>query len=208
MSDSSASPIKGHPKIASTGVSDSAPKEFRDRAYTAMEYEINHGWTDELEMTENGYRPRAYNFFDPEFAEVTKKIEARLKTPEGQKGTLLFAFPAVKAVVHDSAGNIIATDRVDPQHLIDVDNNGSSMDKALDELEKQRPDLTVIRYSDSQKVTDLDLLRYEVAHAKEQIKVNPEFRDTYNKMARAMHPEMPENVTDVLAFQESILAAK
>jgi hypothetical protein len=67
--------------------------------------------------------------------------------------------------------------------------------------------LTVVKYGDSSKVTDLDLLKYEVNQANEKIKVNPEFRDTYNKMAKAMHPEMTQDVGDVLAFQEQILAA-
>jgi hypothetical protein len=81
-----------------------------------------------------------------------------------------------------------------------------STDESISQLEK-RSDLTVIHYSDSQKMTNLDVLRYEVTHAKEQIKQNPEFRDTYNEMAKAMHPEMTQDVGDVLAFQERILAA-
>jgi hypothetical protein len=81
-----------------------------------------------------------------------------------------------------------------------------STDESIKQLEK-RSDLTVIHYSDSQKITDFYLLKYEVSHAREQIKQNSEFRKMYNEMAKAMHPEMTQDVGDVLAFQESILTA-
>jgi hypothetical protein len=98
----------------------------------------------------------------------------------------------------------------DPQNITNAIWNGKegnlSTDESIKQLEK-RSDLTVIHYSDSQKITDFDLLKYEVSHAREQIKQNPEFRKMYNEMAKAMHPEMTQDVGDVLAFQERILTA-
>jgi hypothetical protein len=41
-----------HPKIATTGISESAPKEYRDRKLAQMEYEINHGQTEGMELTD------------------------------------------------------------------------------------------------------------------------------------------------------------
>lgn len=78
--------------------------------------------------------------------------------------------------------------------------------RAISQLEKS-PDYSVIKYGDSSKVTDFDLLKYEVARAKEQISINPDFRATYNQQAKIIHPEMNAPVDDVLAFQERILAA-
>lgn len=219
VSNSSATTATNHPKIASTGVSDSAPKEYRDRVLAGMEYAINHGHTDSMELTENGYMPKSYSAAEissPEGRAMIKGWEDYAQTPEGQKSHLMFGNAAVKAIVKDKDGNIVAkfyadnTTGVDPQKITNAAWDGVdgslSTNESISQLEK-RSDLTVIRYSDSQKVTDLDLLRYEVSHAKEQIKQNPEFQDTYNKMAKAMHPEMTQNVEDVLVFQESILAA-
>ena len=203
-------------KVASTGVSPLAPKEYRDRVLARMEYDIAHGHTGDMEWTENGYIPKLRSLCSPEYYAVRDRLEVYNQTPEGQKESLLFDSPAVKAVVLDKERNVVAKfyvdnmTGIDPQKITntvwDGENGSLSTDESISQLEK-RSDLTVIRYSDNQKVTDFDLLRYEVTHAKEQIKQNPEFRDTYNEMAKTMHPEMTQDVGDVLAFQERILTA-
>ena len=213
---SSAPSVTNRSKVASTGISDSMPKEYRDRKLAQMEYEIAHGHTEDMELTENGYIPKLRSLCSPEYYAVRDRLEAYNRTPEGQKEFLLFGNAAVKAIVQDKEGNIVAkfyTDDmtgIDPQKITnaiwDGENGGLSTNESIKQLEK-RSYLTVVKYGDSSKVTDFDLLKYEVNQANEKIKVNPEFRDTYNKMAKAMHPEIPENVTDVLAFQESILVA-
>ncbi|MDD2863178.1 MAG: hypothetical protein PHC99_00445 [Methylococcales bacterium] len=205
-----------HPKIASTGVSDDMPKEYRDRKLAEMEYNIDHGHIEDMEWTEKGYIPKFRLLFSPEYYAVRDRLAAYYQTPEGQKSSLMFSNPAVKAIVQDKEGNIIAKfyvddmTGVDPQKITNTawaGGEGSlSTDESISQLEK-RADLTVVKYGNSSKVTDLDLLKYEVNHANEQIKQNPEFRKTYNEMAKAMHPEMTQDVGDVLAFQEKILAA-
>lgn len=219
VSNSSAPTATNHPKIASTGVSDSAPKEYRDRVLAGMEYAINHGHTDSMELTENGYMPKSYStdeISSPEGRAMTKGWEDYAQTPEGQKSHLMFGNAAVKAIVKDKDSNIIAKfyadnmTGIDPQKITNTAWAGGegrlSTDESISQLEK-RSDLTVVKYGGSSKVTDLDLLKYEVSQANEKIKANPEFRDTYNKMAKAMHPEITQDVENVLEFQEQILAA-
>ena len=199
--------------VASTGVSPLAPKEYRDRVLARMEFDIAHGHTEDMELTENGYIPKLRSLCSPEYYAVRDRLEAYNQTPEGQKAGLLFQNAAIKAIVKDKDDNIVAKFYADDMPGIDLTNvaaeEGNSVlftAEAVSQLEK-RSDLTVVKYGNSSKVTDFDLLRYEVSHAKEQIKQNPEFRDTYNKMAKAMHPEMPQDIGDVLAFQEQVLAA-
>jgi hypothetical protein len=208
-----------HPKMATTGISESAPKEYRDRKLAQMEYEINHGQTEGMELTPNGYRPKAYSsesFFSGEGREMVKKVTDYFQTPAGQKEALMFAFPPVKAVVLDENDNVVAKfyvddmTGIDPQYVTNASWDGKegtlSTDDAISQLEKSS-DFSVIKYGNSSNVTDFDLLKYEVARAKEQMSINPDFRATYNQQAKIMHPEMNAPVDDVLAFQERILAA-
>lgn len=219
VNNSSAPSAVNRSKVASTGVSPLAPKEYRDRVLARMEYDIAHGHTEGMVLTGNGYMPKVYSaaeFFSPEGIAMTNRTKAYAQTPEGQKASLLFDSPAVKAVVLDKEENVVAKfyvdnmTGIDPKKITnamwDGENGSLSTDESISQLEK-RSDLTVVKYGNSSKVTDLDLLKYEVNHANEKIKMNPEFRETYNEMAKAMHPEMTQNIEDVLAFQERILAA-
>ena len=220
IDSSSVSSTGNHPKIATTGISDSAPKEYRDRALAQMEYEINHGHTDDMELTPNGYRPKLYSaeaFFSDEGKQMSKRAMDYVQTPAGQKEALLFSFPPVKAVILDKNDNVVAKFYIDdtcldPHSITNTisSNNGEgtplSTNDSISQLEKS-PDYSVIKYGNSSKVTDFDLLKYEVARAKEQMSINPDFRATYNQQAKIMHPEMNAPVDDVLAFQERILAA-
>jgi hypothetical protein len=218
IDNSSVSSAINHPKIATTGISDSAPKEYRDRKLAQMEYEIDHGFTEGMELTPNGYRPKLYSaeaFFSDEGKQMSKRAMDYFQTPVGQKETLLFSFPPVKAVVLDKNDNVVAkfyTDDmtgIDPQNITNaIWSSGGVLptDDAISQLEKS-PDYSVIKYGNSSKVTDFDLLKYEVTRAKEQISINPDFRAIYNQQAKIMHPEMNAPVDDVLAFQEKILAA-
>lgn len=213
---SSSPAVTNRSKVASTGVPDTDP-EYRDRVLARMEFDIAHGHTEDMEWTVNGYIPKLRSLCSPEYYAVRDRLEAYNQTPEGQKAGLLFQNTAVKAIVKDKDGNIVAKfyaddmTGIDPQKITntawgDGENGSLSTDESIKQLEK-RSDLTVVKYGNSSKVTDFDLLKYEVSHTKEQIKQNPEFRDTYNKMAKAMHPEMPQDIGDVLAFQEQVLAA-
>ncbi len=219
INTSSAPTVTNHPKIATTGVSDEMPKEYRDRVLARMEYDIAHGHTEDMTLTANGYAPKFYSateFFSSAGMAMMNRAKAYAQTPEGQKASLLFDSPTVKAVVLDKEGSIVAKfyaddmTGVDPQKLTnavwDGENGNLSTDESIRQLEK-RADLTVVKYGNASKVTDFDLLKYEVHQANEKIKVNPEFRNTYNELAKNMHPEMTQEVGDVLAFQEKILAA-
>jgi hypothetical protein len=113
VNNSSASSAVNHPKIASTGVSNDMPKEYRDRKLAEMEYNIAHGHTEDMQWTENGYIPKSYSLSSSEYYAVKDRLEAYYQTPAGQKSHLMFGNPAVKAIVQDKEGNIVAKFYVD-----------------------------------------------------------------------------------------------
>ncbi len=103
-------------------------------------------------------------------------------TPQEQKSYLMSQ--QVDAVARDAEGNIIARIYKDGS-LMCSDGLASNLSKCNSNAEriyilKQQPNIVVSDYS-KENVTDFDLLKETVAHAKKQILLHPELRTTYEE---------------------------
>jgi len=121
------------------------------------------------------------------------QLVSKEQTPQEQKAYLMSQ--QVEAVARDADGNIVARIYKDGS-LMCSDGLASSLSKCNSNAERIRllekqPNVIVSDYS-KEKVTDFDLLKETVAHAKKQILLHPELRTTYE---------------EAIKYQEKILAA-
>ena len=121
------------------------------------------------------------------------QLVSKEPTPQEEKAYLMSQ--QVDAVARDAEGNIVARIYKDGS-LMCSDGLASSLSKCNFNAERaslldKQPNVIVSDYS-KEKVTDFDLLKETVSHARKQILLHPELRTTYE---------------EAIEFQEKILAA-